>query len=122
MIVRKNLKGANDMVLYHVTHELNVPSILKDGLIPMTGYLADAAWETRDAVYFFKEIDKNFYKDIDSWMKIVYPKDKQILLKVTLPDHFGEYGGLEERWDWEVVCYKRIPPEYIEKIPFPEIA
>ncbi len=110
------------MVLYHVTHKSNVSSILKEGLIPMTGYLADAGWEFRDAVYFFKELDEGFQKDINGWMTIAYPRDQQVLLKVTLPDEFGAYGGLKERWDWEVVCYKKVPPSCIEIIPFPEIS
>ena len=103
------------MTLYHVTNVKYLESIFKVGLVPDIGFLSYEANEPWAAIYLFKELDANFEKDVDRWLIWAHARKNMALLKVTLPDNFG---GLTERFDWEVVCTKTIPPEYIEQIPY----
>lgn len=104
------------MTLYHVTNVRYLKSIFEKGLIPCNdGPLSDLVPERWEAVFMFKELDENFQRDIDSWLILHHAKKNMALLKVTLPEDFG---GLSERFDWEVLCTKPIPPEYIEQIPY----
>lgn len=103
------------MTLYHVTSKDRLEQILKEGLMPRYGYLSQIMEEDDCAVYLFKDLD-HLEEDFDGWLKMAYKEDNRTLLKVTLPDDFGD---LWERFGWEMVCYKPIPPKYLESIPFP---
>ena len=102
------------MTLYHVTHKEDVESILKNGLVPMYGMRTQIT-DDRVAVYFFKELDDAFKKDVTTWMTFCLPRECMALLKVTLPD---DYPSLHERYGWEVYSVSMIPPEYIEVMEY----
>ncbi len=100
--------------LYHVTHQDYLNSIMEQGLLPIYGYRSQIN-DDLERVYFFKEIDDDFVKDTHTWMTFFLPREKMVLLKVTLPDDFP---GLRERYGWEVMSENPIAPEYIEVMDY----
>ena len=96
------------MLLYHVTKAENVPSILKNGIIPKRGKYANEMGETSTSIWFFQCLE-----DADEmapiWLEPFYGTDL-VFLEVELPDDYPlEYTGS----DYEVCISSVIPPKYI---------
>lgn len=100
--------------LYHVTHRDSLDSIMEKGLLPLYGYRTQIT-DDLERVYFFKELDEDFENDTRTWMTFFLPREKMVLLKVTLPDDFP---GLRERYGWEVMCENVVPSKYIEVMDY----
>ena len=102
---------------FHITAKENVESIMENGLIPRLGFLSDMILELMPAVFMFKELSEVQYA-MEHWfwqmMRMAYRKEELTLLQIDLPDEFE----VKERYDWELVSYKRVPSQYITEIGF----
>ena len=103
-----------DLVLYHVTRKSYLPSIMEHGLVPMKGPLTQMT-DDLERVYLFRALDEEFERDVNQWLVLGHPRSEMVLLKVTIP---YDFSGLQERYGWEMLCYKTIPAEYIEVMEY----
>ena len=97
------------MILYHVTTDESLDSILKEGLKPLIGQRSEKI-ESRPAVYLFPSID-DLTDALYGWLGNEFEDYEGDLhtLKVNIPDNFE----VEKTCGYEVCAYKPIPPQYI---------
>jgi hypothetical protein len=111
----------NIQVYYHVTSIANIDSIYENGLIPQQGFLSELALESNPGIYMFKTLEEVSYA-MKHWfgdnIQSVYDLEDLLLLKIELSDD-KIIELLEERFGWEVISYRTIPPEDISIIDFP---
>jgi hypothetical protein len=111
----------NIQVYYHVTSIANIDSIYENGLIPQQGFLSELALEPKPGIYMFKTLEEVSYA-MKHWfgdnIQSVYDLEDLLLLKIELSDD-KIIELLEERFGWEVISYRTIPPEDISIIDFP---
>jgi len=106
-------------ILCHVTMEKNVPSILEQGLLPRPNF--DCIVNAIPAIFMFRGRSRYFMSEIRSCVRGYQPGEAAVLLEV-------DRSGIEVYTDYEYVwhergCYystKRIPPERIRRVEFPE--
>lgn len=103
------------MILYHVTHPDNLPSIYKDGLIPQIGALSEKLGEQLPRVYLFTDTEA-MDTALACWLgqewEELYGEDAECCsLIIDLPDDFPVFN---EGVGYEVVSYQEIPPRYIK--------
>ena len=100
-------------IVYHVTSERNLSSILKDGLIPQIGERAKEAEETMPAVYLFPDKD-SYDTALAGWLGEFYEDDtiSLVILELHVPAEMIQ----EQPWEYECMAYECIPPEYISNI------
>jgi GNAT superfamily N-acetyltransferase len=99
----------NDEVYYHVTPESNIPDILKNGLDPTYSN------SDHNGVYLYKSLNDVEDAIGDSeygYLSDKFSEDTLAVLKITLPDNFGEIKQHPSA-PWEYISYKLIPPQYI---------
>ena len=97
------------MILYHVTTDESLDSILKEGFKPLIGQRSEKI-ESRPAVYLFLSID-DLTDALYGWLGREFEDYEGDLhtLKVNIPDNFE----VEKTCGYEVCSYKPIPPQYI---------
>lgn len=114
-------------VLYHVTNELNVEGILREGLVAQEGFRSEQLNEG-DAVYLFvSEVSadagaSNWLADeIEAEHEKLYGTDdcKFARLAFHVPiDFVEEYGYYDVKIGFEVVFKCGIPSEYIQEVTY----
>lgn len=99
-------------IFYHVTETKNIPSILKQGLIPQIGPRSEMIGESIPAIYLFK--DKLDVEDaVLNWLGDLVDEDESLsILKVKLPPNAVIHSDMGSD-AFEVVCKTPIPPENI---------
>lgn len=102
------------MMLYHVTHPDNLPSIYQDGLVPQIGSLSEKLGEELPRIYLFTDIE-SMETALGCWLgsewEELYGDDAPCCsLAVDLPDDFPIF---DEGVGYEVISYQEIPPECI---------
>ena len=95
---------------FHVTPAVNVPRILKEGLVPQIG-ARSGLMEQEDGVYLFREL-ADVGNALDNWLEEEFDEDEKLsLLEVTVPPGANT---LPTTADYEVVVADPIPPKYIK--------
>src|ERR1700749_4826404 len=103
-----DLTGHN---FYDVTPSVNVPRILKNGLIPNLGLRSAKIEKGQNKIFLFKSVD-DAEDAVMNWLGDEFPEDTDLtLLKVTLPSTFpithDPVAG------FEISTSNKIPPEMI---------
>lgn len=101
------------MTCYHVTKKENLPSILRNGIIPQIGERSSDCKEQFPYVFLFpSEEDKN--TALSSWLGLCFDENEELVsLKLDLPDEFPIKAGDVE---FEVLSEITIPSCYIVQI------
>lgn len=101
------------MTCYHVTKKENLPSILRNGLIPQIDERARDCGERCPYVFLFpSEEDKN--TALSSWLGLCFNEEEELVsLKLDLPEEFPIKEGEAE---FEVLSELTIPSRYIVQI------
>lgn len=112
-------------VLYHVTLASNVPSIMKDGLVPQVGERSNYINDTQVAVHLFADGSdvEDAVNEQDGWLNhddgVFAPEDKLAVLRVTVPARSvardkSQSIGDEEENNYTWITKQTIPPDAIK--------
>ena len=105
-----NIVESQGMTLYHVTPKKNVPSIIRDGLIPQVGDRSAAMAET-PAIYLFPS--REHAEDaVMNWLGDEFEDEELTLLKVTV--HPSDVHQSEA--SYEVTVQQTISTDAIEVV------
>jgi hypothetical protein len=98
------------MILYHVTLQSNLGSILKNGLIPRIGERSEKLNE-KPGIFLFPSV-RDMENALLNWLGEEYEdiEEPLVSLKITLPDDFP----LEAPVEFERVSRRIIDHQYIE--------
>ena len=98
---------------YHVTEDINVFSILANGLEPTRGHRT-LKRNDPPAIYLFPS-----YEDAETamtnWLPDEFDDDAElVMLEIDIPEYDNNAPHIERTHvEWECVCYDHIPAKYI---------
>lgn len=105
-----NIVEGQGMALYHVTPTINIPSIMRDGLVPQVGDRSTAMAET-PAIYLFPS--REHAEDaVMNWLGDEFEDVPLTLLKVSVDPSIIQRSGA----DYEVTIHHTIDPNAIENV------
>lgn len=84
-------------ILYHLTPALNVPAILREGLVPQIGERSALVGETVPAIFCFADL-RELEDGLANWTADYFDEDEPLsLLRITAggDTKFGEGAGYE---------------------------
>jgi hypothetical protein len=99
--------------MFHVTLKENLPSILKQGLVPQTGPRAELLGESTDGIYLFKTRE-DAETALGSWLGEEFENEELVLLEVNVPP---DAKLIPTTADYEIVVASPIPPQFIKALP-----
>jgi hypothetical protein len=80
-------ENLNDRVFYHVTSANNIPSILKNGLVPQIGNRSAKIHEDQPEIFMFADI-ASLEDAMQNWLLDEFDEDEPLkILKITLPEN-----------------------------------
>jgi hypothetical protein len=96
------------MIVYHVTEQKNVPSIMMNGLIPKRGKRSRAAGEKKELIYVFPDM-LSMEDGVLNWLgdEFVY---RTSLLELNVPDEWLVSDVIR----WEATIDRIVPASCIK--------
>jgi hypothetical protein len=96
--------------VYHVTERHNVPTILRDGLIPKIGPRSKRAKEKTPRIYVFPDMT-SMEDGVCNWLGDEFTK-RTSLLEINVPDEWLTHDAVR----WEATICQPVPPSCIKVI------